>query len=199
MGLFDDFDIKPEDVKEASGFSNADDGTYEWVISEDAKRNGTPTHPDYTYYTIDYDLDEDGSHREWFTLAVDGDPEHPVAKKSWPWFKKRLLSLGVDPATFQEGDLEGLTGAFRLQTKLDKKNTPRQNIVESSFVCYGDEGGAGDEPSDHDDDSAAATIAARNKRAKEAAPAAPAKPARRTRAAAAVVDDEQVNPFERKR
>jgi hypothetical protein len=183
MGLFDDFNINPDEIKAASNFSGPDDGSYEWEISEDARRDGTPSKPNYVYITFDYDLDEAGSFREWFTIGVkddsgDIDTEHEAAKKSLPYLKQRLESLGFDPHTYEPGDAEGLTGSFRLQTKKGtgrNKDNTYQNIVPSSFVVY-----EGAEP------------------APEPEPVKPAaRPARRPRAAApAAVSVEDENPFD---
>ena len=122
MGLFDDFDIDMDEVKATGGFG-FDDGFYEFEISEALVQNGTKNRPDNTNFIIKYDMDEAGTYWEWFTIAVDGDPEHPTAKRSLGFLKNRLLDLGFEAAALNDiepEDLEGIQGTLELKTTSGK-------------------------------------------------------------------------------
>lgn len=130
MGLFDDFDIDMDDVKETGNFA-IDDGWYDFEVTEALRQNGTKNDPDDTKFIIKYDLEEAGTYWEWFTLAVDGDASHPKAKSSLGFLKARLLSLGLKASElndFEPEDLEGIVGKLELRTTKNKKNQEFQNI-----------------------------------------------------------------------
>lgn len=122
MGLFDDFDIDMDEVKAAGGFE-FEDGHYDFQISEALIQNGTKNDPDDTKFIIKYDMDEAGTYWEWFTIAVDGDPEHPKAKQSLGFLKNRLLDLGFQASALNDlnpEDLEGIVGTLELRTTSGK-------------------------------------------------------------------------------
>lgn len=131
MGLFDDFDVDMDEVKEAGGFS-FDDGFYEFEIVEALRQNGTQNRPDDTKLIIKFDLDEAGTYWDWYTIAVDGDSEHPDAKRSLGYLKTTLLALGFKLSELNDidyEDLEGIRGTFELKTTKNKKtNKEYQNI-----------------------------------------------------------------------
>ena len=122
MGLFDDFDIDMDEVKAAGGF-DFEDGHYDFEISEALIQNGTKNDPDDTKFIIKYDMDEAGTYWEWFTVAVDGDPEHPKAKQSLGFLKNRLIDLGFTASALNDlepEDLEGIVGTLELRTTSGK-------------------------------------------------------------------------------
>lgn len=217
MGLFDDFDVDMDEVKAAGGF-DFEDGHYEFEISEALTQNGTKNKPDVTFFIIKYDFDEAGTYWEWFTIAVDGDTEHPDAARSQGYLKSRLLDLGFKAAELNDTepeDLEGIRGSLQLLTTNGKgknKGNKYQN-VRNVKVEHGDPDEA-DEPEPEpevkptrrraaaapkEDDTAAADAAAKKRvaerREAREAEAAPAKPTRGRRPAAASSDEDEENPF----
>ena len=135
MGIFDDYGVDPDEIKEAS--FDTPDGTYRFEISEAEILDGTNNKPDTTFFIIDYQLeDEDGdaagSTREWFTMAEDGDSETKRAAQSMGFLKTRLKSLGVtDLKNFDGSEILGLTGVLQLRSTPGKganKGRTYQNV-----------------------------------------------------------------------
>lgn len=135
MGIFDDYGVDPDEIKEAS--FGTPDGTYRFEISEAEILDGTNSKPDTTFFIIDYQLeDEDGdaagSTREWFTMAEDGDSETKRAAQSMGFLKTRLKSLGVtDLKNFDGSEILGLTGVLQLRSTPGKganKGVTFQNV-----------------------------------------------------------------------
>lgn len=124
MGLFDDYNINIDEVKESSFDINP--GTYNFEISEAEQLDGTNAKPDTTFFYIEYQLtDEDGdsagSTREFFTLAEDGDSETKRVTQSMGFLKSRLKSLGItDLKGFDGEELVGLTGVLQVVVTLGK-------------------------------------------------------------------------------
>lgn len=118
MGLFDDYGIDADSIKESN--FDIEDGTYLFEVAEAETLDGTANKPDTTFFYIDYQLeDEDGeaagSTREFFTLAEDGDSETRRVQQSLSFFKSRLKSLGVtDLSNFDGSEIIGLKGSLRL-------------------------------------------------------------------------------------
>lgn len=136
MGIFDDYGVDPDDIKESGNF-DVPDGTYRFEISEAEKLEGTNNKPDTEFFIIDYQLeDEDGdaagSTREWFTMAEDGDSETKRAQQSMSFLKSRLRSLKVtDLKSFDGSEIVGLTGTLQLRSTPGKgtnKGKTFQNI-----------------------------------------------------------------------
>lgn len=205
MGLFDDYDIDIDEVKEAGGF-DFDDDTYEFEISEALRQNGTKNDPDDTKFIIKYDLDEAGTYWEWFTLAVDGDATHRKAKQSLEYLKSRLLDLGLkasELSSFEPEDLEGITGSLKLVTT-KKNGNSYQNVRNVKVFETEDE--PEDEPEEKPaakrstaakqkaDDAAAKKRVAERRAAREAEEKPAAKRTTRSRAKASDDEDEE-NPF----
>lgn len=120
MGIFDDYGINPDEIKESS--FDIEDGTYRFEVAEAEILDGSANKPDTTFFIIDYQLeDEDGdaagSTREWFTMAEDGDSETKRAQQSMGFLKSRLKSLGVtDLKNFDGSEIVGLTGVLQLKS-----------------------------------------------------------------------------------
>lgn len=178
MGLFDDFDIDMDDVK-AAGFSNPDDGTYEFEITEARIQNGTKKAPDDVAFVISYNLDEAGTKQEWFTVAQDGEMT-ARAKQSLGFLKSRLIDLGFTGSLndIAPEDLEGIRGTLKLVTSKTAKGE-FQNVKNVQVLDTEDE--------------------------EEEVEEAPAKPAKRTatvkkvaakRKPAPEPDEDDENPFE---
>jgi len=135
MGIFDDFGINPDEIKESS--FDIDDGTYLFEIGEAERQDGTTNNPENTVFYIDYSLfneDEEsvGDKRAYYTLAEDGDSETKRVKQSMSFFKADLKRLGVtDLSSFDGSELIGLRGVLQLVTVPGKgvnRNKTFQNI-----------------------------------------------------------------------
>lgn len=118
MGIFDDFNIDIDAVKESS--FDIPDGTYRFEIAEAEQLDGTDNKPDTTFFIIDFQLeDEDGDAagqtRNWYTLAEDGDTDTKRVHQSMSFFKSDLKALGVrDFGAFDGSELIGKTGTLRM-------------------------------------------------------------------------------------
>lgn len=211
MGLFDDFDIDMDEVEVAGGF-DFKDGFYDFEISEALRQNGSKNRPDHTFFIIKYDLDEHGTYWEWFAIAVNGETDHPDAKRGLGNLKGRLLDLGFLAAELNEiepEDLEGILGSLQLVTTQGKgKNAGNkyQNVrnVKVKADDAADEPEPTPEPEPKTDTKAADAAAKRRVAARQAARTEPTKeeeaaPAARTprrRAATApAADEDNDNPF----
>lgn len=192
-GLFDSLGVNVEDLPESTGFTNPKDGFYNFEITEVTKRHGTSKDPNVTKLTIEYDLDEAGKTMEWFTLAEDGEVTEK-ARKSLGFLRDRLISLGVDPSTFnpEDDELIGITGSLKLQTRNGFQNV--RNVEVDNDVNEE----VSDEPSDYDDgsqkqDAAIKRRVAANRAAREAEAkrTVARKPAPKKDA-----DEDDENPFE---
>lgn len=134
MGIFDDFGIDPDKIPDTS-FDIAD-GTYLFEIGEAERQDGSTNNPDDTLFYIDYSLfneDEDsvGSKRAYYTLAKDGDPEHPRAIQSQSFMKADLKRLGVtDLSDFDGSELIGLRGVLQLKS-VPGKGANRGNMYQN--------------------------------------------------------------------
>lgn len=135
MGIFDDYNIDIETVKE-NNFDVAD-GTYLFEIAEAEVLDGTQNKPDTTFFIIDYQLeDEDGDaagqKRAWYTLAEDGDSGTKRAVQSVSFLKGDLVKLGLRGASlagFDGSELVGIKGTLMLKTGPGKNGNPGfQNI-----------------------------------------------------------------------
>lgn len=196
MGIFDDYGVDPEEIKESS--FDIEDGTYRFEVAEAEVLNGTANKPDTDFFIIDYQLeDEDGdsvgSTREWFTMAEDGDSETKRAQQSMGFLKSRLKSLGVtNLKDFDGSEIIGLTGVLQLKSTPGKganKNTKYQNVKNVRLDEAEEEAPAPKKAS-----AKKATISKEDAAAKARVKA---NQARRAAAAAEVEDDEDEdeNPF----
>lgn len=199
MGLFDDFDIDMDEVKAAGGF-DFEDGHYTFEVSEALVQNGSKNNPDNTYLIIKYDLNdgEAGTYWEWYTLAVDGDPEAAAAKRSLGFLKSRLLDLGIPAAqhnSVEPEDLEGIAGTLELKTTSGKGKNASNTYQNVRNVKVGAAPEA-EEPEEAEEDVTAAVkkrVAAKRAE-REAAASKPKTTAKRPAAPAAEEEDED-NPF----
>lgn len=135
MGIFDDFGIDTDSIKESN--FDIEDGTYYFEVAEAETLEGTNNKPDTTFFYIDYQLeDEDGDAagqtREFFTLAEDGDSDTKRVQQSLGFFKSRLKSLGVtDLAGFDGSEIVGLKGVLQLKStpgKGQNRDKTYQNV-----------------------------------------------------------------------
>ena len=135
MGIFDDFGIDSDAIKESS--FDIEDGTYYFEVAEAEIQEGTQNKPDTTFFYIDYQLtDEDGdtagSTRSWYTMAEDGDSETKRVTQSLGFFKSDLKRLGVtDLANFDGSEIVGLKGVLQLKSTPGKganRDKTYQNI-----------------------------------------------------------------------
>lgn len=136
MGIFDDFGIDPDKVKEAGNF-NVDDGVYHFEVAEAEILEGTTNKPDTTFFYIDFQLtDEDGdavgSTRTWYTMAEDGDSDTVKAARSAGYLKGDAKALGVtDMNSFDGSEIIGVKGVLRLVSSPGKganKGKTYQNV-----------------------------------------------------------------------
>lgn len=137
MGLFDDFGIDIDEIEELEGFSNPADGVYRFEVASGERRDGSTNNPDNTFFVIEFNLETEdgeaaGTKQDWYTMAVDGDPDVYPAPMSLKFLKSRLLELGVPGSKlskFEGGEIEGVTGTLQLKTKPGKNGkAPSQNI-----------------------------------------------------------------------
>lgn len=135
MGIFDDFGIDSDAIKESS--FDIEDGTYYFEVAEAEIQEGTQNKPDTTFFYIDYQLtDEDGdtagSTRSWYTMAEDGDSDTKRVNQSLGFFKADLKKLGVtDLANFDGSEIVGLKGVLQLKSTPGKganRDKTYQNI-----------------------------------------------------------------------
>lgn len=192
MGLMDDFNVDMDEIK-AGGF-DIEDGTYDFEISEALKQEGTKNKPDTTFFIIKYDLDEDGTYWEWFTVAEDGELTKR-AKQSLGFLKTRLKSLGFSDNLneLEAEELEGVVGTLTLKTTKTAKGE-FQNIRR---ITVGDaEEAEDDEPEEEpvvDDKKLKQQVAA--KRAAREAKTPPAKTTTRRSTSKKGDDEDSDNPF----
>lgn len=135
MGIFDEYGIDADSIKESS--FDIEDGTYYFEVAEAEIQEGTQNKPDTTFFYIDYQLtDEDGdtagSTRSWYTMAEDGDSDTKRVNQSLGFFKADLKKLGVtDLANFDGSEIIGLKGVLQLKSTPGKganRDKTYQNI-----------------------------------------------------------------------
>lgn len=149
MGIFDDFGINPDEIKESS--FDIDDGTYLFEIGEAERQDGSTNNPTDTLFYIDYSLfneDEEsvGSKRAYYTLAQDGDTETQRVKQSLSFFKADLKRLGVtDLSSFDGSELIGLRGVLQLKS-VPGKGANRNNMYQNIRNIRLDDDGADEAP-----------------------------------------------------
>lgn len=201
MGIFDDFGINPDEIKESS--FDIDDGTYLFEIGEAERQDGTTNNPENTVFYIEYSLfNEDGESvgdkRAYYTLAEDGDSKTKRVKQSMSYLKADLKRLGVtDLSSFDGSELIGLRGVLQLVTVPGKgvnRHKTFQNIRSIRL----------DEAEEQEAPVVKKPVAAKKASAKPAAKDTAAEDAeakkrvaanRAARAAAAEEPDEEGNPF----
>lgn len=149
MGIFDDFGINPDEIKESS-FDIAD-GTYLFEIGEAERQDGSTNNPDDTLFYIDYSLfneDEEsvGSKRAYYTLAQDGDTDTKRVQQSLSFFKADLKRLGItDLSSFDGSELIGLRGVLQLKS-VPGKGANRNNMYQNIRNIRLDDDGADEAP-----------------------------------------------------
>ena len=124
------------EVTEASGFAEFEDGFYQFETSLMDTLDGTSTAPDALKFIIDYDLYDDeglplGSKREFFTLFEAGELTEK-AEPSRTYLKRRLVELGLS-ANLNQFRLEqgvGIRGTLQLQTAKGWQNIRNVKIAE---------------------------------------------------------------------
>jgi len=194
MGIFQDYDIDIDSVKESS--FDVNDGTYRFTIAEADTRDGTKNFPDNVYFLIDYQLEDEngdsvGSKSEWFTLEEDGRTDTKKVETGLRMLKSRLLSLGLKGAQLQEFDgseIDGLTGVLTLKSTVSKNNGNTYQNVRNLRVDQDEETEEVEEEAPKAKAKPAATKAA------PAKPAAAKKPAPKAKAEESDGDDDD-NPF----
>lgn len=146
MGIFSDYDIDIDSVKENSGF-DVEDGVYQFTIAEADTLDGTPNKPDTTFFYIDYSLEDEngdtaGIKRAWYTLAEDGDTDTKRVKQSMSFLKGDLLRLGLKGsqlADFDGSELVGRTGTLQLKTGAGKNGKQGYQNIRNIRLDDGDE------------------------------------------------------------
>jgi len=143
QGIFEALGIDMDnEVEEASGFAEFEDGFYQFETSLMDTLNGTSTAPDSIKFIVDYDLYDDeglpqGTKREFFTLFENGDEVTANAERSRTYLKRRLLDLGLS-ANLNGFKLEqgvGIRGTLQLQTKGGWQNVRNVKIAEAEEVA----------------------------------------------------------------
>lgn len=210
MGIFDDYGIDPDTIKESS--FDIDDGTYIFEIGEAETQDGSTSNPDDSFFYIDYSLfdaetlEPVGSKRAYYTLAQDGDSETKRVKQSMSFMKGDLKRLGItDLSSFDGSELIGLRGSLQLKSvpgKGARRNEMFQNIKNVRLAGEEDEAEAAPEVKKPVRKAAArpaakADTAADDAAARERVAANRAARAAAAKSAADEPDDEAGNPFGR--
>ena len=135
MGIFDDYGIDTNAIKESS--FEIEDGTYLFEIGEAETQNGTTNNPENDVHYIEYNLfDEEGNpvgnKRAYYTLSEDGDSDTKRVQQSLSFFKADLKRLGVtDLSEYDGSQVVGLKGVLQLKSSQGKganRNNTYQNI-----------------------------------------------------------------------
>ncbi len=107
------------------GFSDPDDGLYEFEVLSGELKVGTKKDPDAKGFIVHFNLNndqvEDKKYGEYFGVPQPSDPRNPSEreKQQASFLKARLLSLGIGPEklnSFEGDDIEGVTGTLRIVT-----------------------------------------------------------------------------------
>lgn len=181
MGIFDDYGIDPDSIKD-SGFG-IPDGTYLYEVSEAENQDGSTNHPNNVFHIITFQLENEngeseGEYKNWTTLKnadEDGD-ELPLTKGhqyGLSLLKGHLKNLGIKPAeleSYNGSQIIGKTGTLSFKT------TKRNGKENQNMTIVSVDEGSGPQP-------------------KKAAAKAPAKAAPARRAKPAPVEDDDENPF----
>lgn len=189
MGIFNDYDIDIDSVKENN--FDVEDGVYHFEVAEAEVLDGTQNKPDDTFFIIDYQLEDEngdaaGQKRAWYTLAQDGEITKR-AQQSLSFLKSDLMKLGLKGAQladFDGSEIVGKRGTLQLKTTPGKNGKGEfQNIRNIRL--------------DESDEEEAPAKPARRKAAPKAEAEAPARTTRRKAAPKAVEPDEDDNdnPF----
>lgn len=142
MGIFDDYGIDPDSIKESS--FDKKDGTYRFEISEAETRDGSTNNPNNTFFVITYQLEDEngdpaGEHNSWTTLVrrdEDGEDIGLTAGQAvgLSIFKGTLKTLGIkaaELAAFTGAEIVGLTGTLTLKTTTrNGKSNQNLKIIE---------------------------------------------------------------------
>lgn len=138
MGIFDDYGIDPESIKESS-FDFAD-GTYRFEISEAEERNGSTNNPYNDYFVIVFQLEDEngdaaGEKQNWTTLRrsdEDGNDigllkGHEVGLSILKGMLKQLGIKGSQLSNFTGEEIVGKTGTLTLKTT-NRNGKSNQNL-----------------------------------------------------------------------
>lgn len=124
FNLLEQYGVNEEDIPENVGRREVPDGVYGYTIT-DLSEYVNENQGSKSLY-IDYDLGEDGSHREWFT--VESDNEEYVTR-GFSDLRKRLAFFEQTLADFRPDEIIGRTGTLELKTG---RNGKRQYLSEFS-------------------------------------------------------------------
>jgi hypothetical protein len=138
QGIFEALGIDMDnEVEEASGFAEFEDGYYQFETSLMDTLNGTSTAPDALKFIIDFDLYDDdglplGAKREFFTLFEGGEVT-AKAEKSRTYLKRRFSDLGLSTNlnAFHLESGVGIRGTLQLATKDGWQNVRNVKIADA--------------------------------------------------------------------
>jgi len=142
QGIFEALGIDMDnEVEEASGFAEFEDGFYQFETSLMDTLNGTSTAPDSLKFIIDFDLYDDeglplGSKREFFTLFENEGELTAKAEQSRTFLKRRLVELGLSSNlnSFRLEQGVGIRGTLQLQTSKGWQNVRNVKIADTEEV-----------------------------------------------------------------
>lgn len=133
FNLLDAYGINEEDIPEnvSAGRRQVPDGVYGYTVT-DVNEYVNEEQGSKSLY-IDYDLGDDGAHREWFT--VEHATEEDYVTRGFSDLRKRLVFFGQSLSDFRPDEIIGRSGTLEIKTG---RNGKRQYLAE--FSVDGDDG-----------------------------------------------------------
>ena len=138
MGLFDEYGVNMDEVKESSW--EVPDDIYEFAVGSCWIQEGTKKDPDAQFFVIEYLLGDEGDLKksEWFGLPAD--PTAPTDKElqKLGFLKTRLKSLGIPEGNLNDVDedtLVGITGTLQIVTRNGFQNIRNVRVDEEQEVA----------------------------------------------------------------
>jgi hypothetical protein len=117
MGFFSDLNTDFISDAEEVGFSDPDNGLYQYEVIGGELQRGTKKDPNALGFIIKYSLTNDSvtdkKYSEYFGVPQPSDPRNPTdrEKQQASFLKARLVSLGVAPDKINSMDADDLIGA----------------------------------------------------------------------------------------
>ena len=168
MGLLDDYNVDIDSVDEAAGFKGQPEpGFYAFEVGNVHIQEGSKNNPDQSWLIITYLLegDDDEAEAEEYgeLFALPADPDNPTPKEieKLGWYKRRLRELGIAPeqmGSVDRDDLIGIRGTFKLVGTAGKGANKDRIYLNIRDMKVGE---VSDDPTDYDDDSVEAKVAAK--------------------------------------
>lgn len=170
FNLLEQYGVNEEDIPENVGMSRRQiaDGVYGYTVTDFNEYVNEEQGSKSLY--IDYDLGDDGAHREWFT--IEHATEEDYVTRGFSDLRKRLAFFGQTLSDIRPEEIIARTGTLEIKTG---RNGKRQYLSE--FSVDPEDGAAPEEEPQED-----APMALASKPAAKPAAKAAAKPAAKTTA-----------------